>query len=1343
MAFRRLWRQRARTSRVGFRPRVESLEERLAPALDPYSQYAVNAAAVGTRSIVGADKGNPIVPLYTDYNRGDTYGVVDGFSPAAPHLVTDPDDADSGAGVSSFHATWDGTGTIARFQFDIGLQQLNRPRAIPDFGTASAVRFLAKGDVPGRVIEVKVYQTSSTSPFFNPTPIADVKFSLTTSWQDYGLTLPAGLSPSDLSSVQFVLTRQSDPGGAQFGLDEVRIDTGGFDPLRAPLSYRALYAPASSDPTTPQGRDVNIYPNHSYLYDTALDIKALLASGAGGTLQTAVGVARGILATALSNGSYYDQRNDGQTLQGNGKPRPAFNTTPTQPPVADQTLGDNAWFGMALLDLYNATGNRQYLTAARKVSDWAEANLKAGNSALKGYFGGFDNNGQIVASRSTDQNTAAAQLNFLLAAALTARNDPSASTYAARADFAATFVFAMFDNVGGKFWAGTSTGDTINTASVPLDAQLWGYLSIGQWAKYVNDAAVQALFTSAFQWAQNHLIVSDGPFTGFTFSTGSNPVVWFAGNAYAAEEYYLRGNQAQAEASFRLLEQARLNGANHDPNGIGLIAASSNNLQDPMLGVVYDARLALEPSAWAGLFSGGYNPFTFTRRALPFSDPFATPDGTPLSPLWVVPSGSFSVQGAKAVAGANTSLAVANTAPASDVVVQAGIALPATGTPYAGVVARYGGPGVANFDLGEIVGNHGSFTAYIFRNYGGTFALLASKPVASGTGTLTLETLGKSLQLLLSGQQIVFAHDSSLGAGTTGLWGSAGATFANFQASPPFAVSLPFGDPFTQADGTPLSSAWFPRAGNFTVQSGRAVSNVAGSLATVNHVPTSDVIAQTDIALGATGTVYAGLVARYAGPGLSNFDLGEIVGSNGGFTAYIFRNNGGVFTLLARNTVFYTNTVFYGTGTGTLAFEALGSSLQLLLSGQLIASAYDTSLRAGTTGLWGSAGATFDNFQVSAAAVASLPFSDSFTQAIDTPLSPFWFPRAGTFLVKDNQGAFTPPFLRYTQALALTGTTLATVNFAPVADEVAQADIAGLRTFDGIPLDYLDAGLVVRYAGPGVSNFDLGEIVDDNGTFTAYILRNKGGTFTRLASEPVSGGTGTLSFEALGSSLQLLLNGQLIASAYDTSLGAGTTGLWGGAAAFGNFQTSAPAVPLPFSDTFTQADGTPLSTSWFPRAGNFTVQSSAAVANVSPSLATVNHAATANVAVQADIALSSSAGVQYAGLVARYGGPGASNYYLGEIVGSNGTFTAYIFRNQNGVFPQLGSASDGVYTQLGSASVGSGTGTLLFQVVGTSLKLSLNSTVLVSVTDSALTTGTTGIFGGGGASLDNFSATSP
>jgi hypothetical protein len=174
----------------------------------------------------------------------------------------------------------------------------------------------------------------------------------------------------------------------------------------------------------------------------------------------------------------------------------------------------------------------------------------------------------------------------------------------------------------------------------------------------------------------------------------------------------------------------------------------------------------------------------------------------------------------------------------------------------------------------------------------------------------------------------------------------------------------------------------------------------------------------------------------------------------------------------------------------------------------------------------------------------------------------------------------------------------------------------------------------------------------------------------------------------------------------------------------------AALVPQPFSDNFAQADGTPPSRWWPSARATSSVQGGLLCANgLGVNLATVNQVPAADVAVQASITLSSS-GVRCAGLVARYSGPGDSNLYVGEVVGSNGKFTAYILRNVGGTWKQLS-----------SKSLGSGTGLLLFTVKGKHLQLSFNGQVVGDVTDSAITgAGMTGLRSGQGALDAGFSA---
>src|SRR4051812_5746077 len=84
-----------------FRPVLETLEDRLAPAA-----VVVEAANRYSLSPNAADLDSPMVPLFTDFNAGGTYGAIDD----AVRVTLDGNDPDAGRGPSSFRMTWDGTG---------------------------------------------------------------------------------------------------------------------------------------------------------------------------------------------------------------------------------------------------------------------------------------------------------------------------------------------------------------------------------------------------------------------------------------------------------------------------------------------------------------------------------------------------------------------------------------------------------------------------------------------------------------------------------------------------------------------------------------------------------------------------------------------------------------------------------------------------------------------------------------------------------------------------------------------------------------------------------------------------------------------------------------------------------------------------------------------------------------------------------------------------------------------------------------------------------------------------------------------------------------------------------
>ena len=306
--------------------------------------------------------------------------------------------------------------------------------------------------------------------------VKNVQVTLSAGWQDYAIDLAGlNLKPHDLHAVQFVIGDGTHDGGRTFWVDEVRVSTDGFDPLRVPLSYRAQYGdPAGGDLGY---RDALIYPNRSFLYDSALTIKALLAAGDADSVPLARQVTDALVATKLADGTYFNDRNNGHVLLENGTPRAPFSQK--------RTLGDQAWFGLALLDVYRQTGVASYLDRAIEISNWAENNLKD-NGAWKGYRGGYDPDGNPYAWRATEHNIDLFALNRGIAVLLSLQNDAREATFVARATHAGDFVMHMFDPVGGKFWTGTGAGDTINTDSVPLDAQTWSLLTLARFPQYAE-----------------------------------------------------------------------------------------------------------------------------------------------------------------------------------------------------------------------------------------------------------------------------------------------------------------------------------------------------------------------------------------------------------------------------------------------------------------------------------------------------------------------------------------------------------------------------------------------------------------------------------------------------------------------------------------------------------------------------------------------------------------------------------------------------------------------------------------------------------------------------------------
>lgn len=506
-------------------------------------------------------------------------------------------------------------------------------------------------------------------------------------------------------------------------------------------------------------------------------------------------------------------------------------------------------------------------------------------------------------------------------------------------------------------------------------------------------------------------------------------------------------------------------------------------------------------------------------------------------------------------------------------------------------------------------------------------------------------------------------------------------------------------DDFNRPDAPTLGPAWTNRIGGFGVVSGRAAVTTPLGLTTFNGVAAANVAVEGLVTLGGGTTAYQGLFARYGGPGDRNMYVGSLVRDAAGFSGKIWRNLGGRWTLLASGPA--------AAGAGALRFEAFGNSLKLFLDGELVVAANDGSIPgAGGIGMRGSQGTTVEDFTFAKLEEITpqrspLAFRDFFDSSRDgSQLSRFWDNDAGMFIMAE--GAAIP---------SATAASVASLNGVQVRDVSVRADVA-LEATAGTSY----VGLMARYGGPGDSTMYVGSLVQDAAGFSGKIWRNLSGRWRLLAQAAAPAGAGSLQFDAIGNVLTLSLDGRTLATASDSAIAAGSVGLRasGPEVAIDQFEAYGDGLPppydvtLPFADDFEQP-GIVLSGAWTQQQGVFIRTAGAAQPiGTAVALATLNGVAVADVSLTADVSLG-SASFSFIGLAARSSGPGDTNQYVGSLVRDAAGLTGKIWRNVAGT-----------WTLLGEGPAPAAGGILRFDLLGSSLSLSLDGTPVATATDAAI-----------------------
>lgn len=535
---------------------------------------------------------------------------------------------------------------------------------------------------------------------------------------------------------------------------------------------------------------------------------------------------------------------------------------------------------------------------------------------------------------------------------------------------------------------------------------------------------------------------------------------------------------------------------------------------------------------------------------------------------------------------------------------------------------------------------------------------------------------------------------------------------------PPVPVDQPFSDDFNQADSPTLSGFWTTRLGAVGITNKEAASRTAGvTIATLNGVTPIDSVSQAFVNLRSSTSV--GLVARYSGQGDTRMYVACLQRVSTGFVGRIWRNLGGTWQLL--------QTAPVATGSGVLRFEVAGSSLTLLFNGTRVLGAFDTAIPG--PGLVGirttAAGGSFDNFTQTTVTppppvTASLPFTDSFTSATDTPYVPgSWTKRIGNLAVASN-----------VVVSRFNGTSIMALNGVAERDSTAQAFV-NVVTGKAV-------SLIARYTGGADARMYGAGLIRYGSTFRGEIWLNRGlGTgWVLLASGTAPGGSGTLQFDVVGTAMTLFLNGRRIAAASNRAItGPGTLGIrFSGAAGVADNYAAArltPPTPVvassPFGDAFIRPDSAYISGYWNQPYGNVRLEGDALMSLIGgPSRARLNGVSVRNSSTQAVVNIG---GGTMVGLVARSRGDGDHCMYVAGIIRVGDDFFARIWLNA------------GVrWKVLASAPIPGGSGRIRFDCIGSSLTLSLNGSRIVAVHDTTLCRpGGVGLrFMGDGSTADSY-----
>ncbi len=334
----------------------------------------------------------------------------------------------------------------------------------------------------------------------------------------------------------------------------------------------------------------------AFLYDNAVAAIALIACGAPERAKL-IGEA---MLVALDHDRFWKD----------GRLRNGYLSGPVETPVklpgwwdddagrwiedgyqAGSDSGNMAWAMLALLTLYDASGDARFRDGAVRIAQFVDRSFSAeGVPGFQGGPFGFEPEPVQNTWKSTEHNTDLAAALTRLAAAT------DDAHWTARATAAADFVRAMWLADKEQFATGTGTDGVTPNPLLALDAQIWPVMAV---------AGLDAAYPSMLMSMAKRL----GANGGFAYSEAAGGL-WIEGSAQAGLLMVLKGFGEKAAALRAVIDQHRTVDGWYYAADVAELPTGFPLETDPSKPRVYFRLPHLGALAWVALFETGFNPFT-------------------------------------------------------------------------------------------------------------------------------------------------------------------------------------------------------------------------------------------------------------------------------------------------------------------------------------------------------------------------------------------------------------------------------------------------------------------------------------------------------------------------------------------------------------------------------------------------------------------------------------------------------------------------------------------------------------------------------------------------------------